>query len=164
MTGVQTCALPIYIPEDICHDTWGFADADFAVSPGRFSVPAQRCRPAVEDLEQAAQMLRRAVRPLILAGGGVHISGAASALQHLAQLCAIPVAHTMTGKGAIACTHRLSAGLFGRYDRIANQLIEDSDCLLVIGCKLGEIATKRYSLIPPETPLLHLDIFSNEFS
>ena len=49
----------------------------------------------------------------------------------------------MSGKGAIACTHPLSAGLFGRYDRIANGLIAESDCLLVIGCKLGEIATKR---------------------
>jgi acetolactate synthase-1/2/3 large subunit len=70
----------------------------------------------------------------------------------------------MTGKGAIACTHALSAGLFGRYDRIANELIAESDCLLVIGCKLGEIATKRYTLIPSVTPLVHLDILSDEFA
>ena len=62
---------------------------------------------------------------------------------------AIPVAHTMTGKGAIACTDPLSAGLFGRYDRIANALIEEADVLLVVGCKLGEIATKRYT-VPPQ--------------
>ena len=52
----------------------------------------------------------------------------------------------MSGKGGIPCTHPLSAGLFGRYSRIANELIEASDCLLVVGCKLGEIATKRYAL------------------
>jgi acetolactate synthase-1/2/3 large subunit len=69
----------------------------------------------------------------------------------------------MTGKGAVACTGPLSAGLFGRYDRIANELIAESDCLLVVGCKLGEIATKRYTLLPPETPLIHLDIDSDEF-
>ena len=91
-------------------------------------------------------------------------SGAAKALQSFAEAQSIPVAHTMTGKGAIACTHPLSAGLFGRYDRIANALIAEADCLLVIGCKLGEIATKRYTLIPPETPLVHLDIHADEFA
>ncbi|MFV2092684.1 MAG: thiamine pyrophosphate-binding protein, partial [Hyphomicrobiales bacterium] len=151
------------IPEDVCHDTFVFAEADFDVPPSRFTVPAQRCRPAINDLNEAAQMLSRAARPLILAGGGVHISGAAGALQNLAELCSIPVAHTMTGKGAIACTHALSAGIFGRYDRIANTLIDEADCLLVIGCKLGEIATKRYAVPPAGKPIIHLDILPEEF-
>jgi acetolactate synthase-1/2/3 large subunit len=43
----------------------------------------------------------------------------------------------MSGKGGIACTHALNVGLFGRYARIANELIEASDCLIVVGCKLG---------------------------
>jgi acetolactate synthase-1/2/3 large subunit len=68
----------------------------------------------------------------------------------------------MSGKGAIACTSDLSAGLFGRYDRIANGLIEDSDCLLVIGCKLGEIATKRYTVPGPGKTLIHLDCVAEE--
>ena len=58
----------------------------------------------------------------------------------------------MSGKGAIACTSPLNAGLFGRYDRIANALIEESDCLLVVGCKLGEIATKRYPTAARQDP------------
>jgi acetolactate synthase I/II/III large subunit len=69
----------------------------------------------------------------------------------------------MSGKGAIACTHPLSAGLFGRYDRIANGLIEASDCLLVVGCKLGEIATKRFALPLNDRPLIHLDSLAEEF-
>src|SRR5207244_1046225 len=74
----------------------------------------------------------------------------------------IPVAHTMSGKGGIACTHPLSVGLFGRYSRIANELIEASDCLVVVGCKLGEIATKRYALPAEPIPLIHLDILAEE--
>jgi acetolactate synthase-1/2/3 large subunit len=74
----------------------------------------------------------------------------------------MPVAHTMSGKGAIACTHALSAGLFGRYDRIANGLIEQSDCLLVVGCKLGEIATRRFQLIPSAKTLIHVEIDPTE--
>jgi len=68
----------------------------------------------------------------------------------------------MSGKGAIACTDALSAGVFGRYDRIANDLIAQADCLIVVGCKLGEIATKRFSIMPAGTPLIHIDISAEE--
>ena len=98
----------------------------------------------------------------MLCGGGVHLSDATVAVTRLAETCGIPVAHTMTGKGAIACRSPLNAGLFGRYDRIANDLIELSDCLLVVGCKLGEIATKRFTLPSPGKPLIHLDIVAEE--
>ena len=69
----------------------------------------------------------------------------------------------MTGKGAISCTDPLSAGIFGRYDRIANSLIENADVILVIGCKLGEIATKRYSVPPYGKVIIHIDILPEEF-
>jgi len=103
-----------------------------------------------------------AKRPLILVGGGIHLSAGYEALLALAEAQSIPVAHTMSGKGGIACTHPLSVGLFGRYSRIANELIEASDCLLVIGCKLGEIATKRYALPATSIPLIHLEILAEE--
>jgi acetolactate synthase-1/2/3 large subunit len=52
--------------------------------------------------------------------------------------------------------------LFGRYSRIANELVEASDCILVVGCKLGEIATKRFQLIGPEKRVIHIDISPEE--
>ena len=55
-------------------------------------------------------------------------------------------------------------GLFGRYDRTANQVIDNSDCILVVGCKLGEIATKRYTIPRPGIPIIHLDIYPEEIS
>jgi len=107
-------------------------------------------------------MLAAAKRPMLLVGGGIHLSGAQNAVTDLAESCGIPVAHTLTGKGAIACNSPLSAGLFGRYDRIANDLIEKSDCLLVVGCKLGEIATKRYSIPAAGARVIHLDSVAEE--
>src|SRR6185312_7191233 len=50
----------------------------------------------------------------------------------------------MSGKGAIACTHPLSAGLF------------------VVACTLGELPTRRFPLIPPGKPLIHIDILAEE--
>ncbi|WP_340109785.1 thiamine pyrophosphate-binding protein [Pikeienuella sp. HZG-20] len=151
------------IPEDICHDTFAFDPAEFEIDEALASAPALRCRPASADLARAASLLGAAKRPLMLCGGGVHISGAAKAAEALAHALNLPVAHTMTGKGAIACADPLSAGVFGRYDRIANALIEQSDCLLVVGCKLGEIATKRYTVPAGDKTVIHLDNVAEEF-
>jgi acetolactate synthase-1/2/3 large subunit len=150
------------VPEDICHGTFGFAEGDFQVNPTHEAAPSLRCRPDAGAVERAAALLAEAEQPLVLAGGGVHISGAAGALTAFARGFAIPVAHTMSGKGAIACTDPLSAGLFGRYDRIANRLVEEADLLLVIGCKLGEIATKRYTVPPRGKRIIHLEIVAEE--
>jgi acetolactate synthase-1/2/3 large subunit len=150
------------VPEDVAHGEHEFTAADFHIDPDTLAAPARRTRPAASDLRRAAALLAKAKRPILLVGGGVHLSGACAALQKFAESQAIPVAHTMSGKGSIACTHALSAGLFGRYSRIANELIAESDCILVIGCKLGEIATKRFALIPSGVPLIHLDIMPEE--
>jgi acetolactate synthase I/II/III large subunit len=150
------------VPEDVCHGEHDFAPEDFAIDPTTLSAPARRIRPDRADIARAAALLARAKRPLILVGGGVHLSAGHQALLAFAETQSIPVAHTMSGKGGIPCTHPLSVGLFGRYSRIANELIEASDCLLVIGCKLGEIATKRYALPPETIPLIHLEILAEE--
>jgi acetolactate synthase-1/2/3 large subunit len=151
------------IPENVAHASIEYAADAFYVDPATRTIPARRTRPDSSDLDRAVALLRRARRPLVLAGGGVHLSGAAAALTAFAGANALPVAHTLSGKGAIPCTHELSVGLFGRYSRYANELIAQADCLLVIGCKLGEIATKRYELPPAGIPLIHVDIVPEEF-
>jgi acetolactate synthase-1/2/3 large subunit len=152
----------IEVPEDVAHGEHEFDAAEFWIDPGTLKAQARRTRPDPDLLVAAARLLAEAERPLILAGGGVHIAEAYEPLLRLAEGEGIPVAHTMSGKGAIPCTHALSAGLFGRYDRIANAMIAESDCLLVVGCKLGEIATRRYALIPPGKRLIHVDIVAEE--
>lgn len=151
------------IPEDIAHDTYTFNASEFTANAARTRIPALRIRPDTEALKQAASLLARASRPIMLCGGGVHLSDAAQTVQAFAEQLDIPVAHTLSGKGAIACTHDLNAGLFGRYSRIANDLIAKADCLFVVGCKLGEVATRRFDLLPSGVPLIHLDILAEEF-
>jgi acetolactate synthase-1/2/3 large subunit len=150
------------VPEDVAHGDHEFTGEEFFFEPATLAAPARRARPAADDVGRASQLLWKAQRPVILAGGGIHLSGAHGALASLAEALGAPVAHTLSGKGAIACAHPLSAGLFGRYSRIANDLIAASDCLLVVGCKLGEIATKRYTVPGPGAPMIHLDIVAEE--
>ncbi len=153
----------IDIPEDISHAVYPFPVSEFEVDPIFQSVPALRTRPDPDGIARAADMIAQAKAPIILAGGGVHISGAAETLTAFSRSLNIPVAHTLSGKGAIPCADALNAGLFGRYDRIANPLIEESDLLIVVGCKLGEIATKRYTIPSPGKALIHLDCVAEEF-
>jgi len=164
--AVATCGRPgpvvLDVPEDVCHGEFDFKADDFWVEEAHTRIPGRRARPAADDVARAAALLAGAKRPLILAGGGVHLSGAYDALLAFAEAENIPVAHTMSGKGGIPCTHPLSAGLYGRYSRIANDLIDTSDCLLVVGGKLGEIPTKRYALLPEGVPLIHLEILEEE--
>ncbi len=150
------------VPEDICHGVFEFPAEDLYADPTTTHAPSRRSRPAREDVARAAELLATAKRPVILAGGGVHISGAQEELTALAEEQAIPVGHTLSGKGSIACVHDLSLGLFGRYSRTANDVLETADAILVVGCKLGEIATKRYTVPRPGIPIIHLDILPEE--
>jgi len=150
------------VPEDIAHGEYDFPEDDLHADLAAMAMPAYRSRPAKDDLARAAALLAKAKRPIILAGGGVHLSGGQVALTAFADRFNIPVAHTLSGKGAIPCTHILCLGLFGRYSRIANDILESSDCILVVGCKMGEIATKRYTLPPRHIPLIHLEVMAEE--
>lgn len=152
----------IDIPEDVAHAEHDFSAADFWIDAGTLKAQARRSLPDPAELNRAVGMMAKAKRPLLLVGGGIHVSEAYDALIALAEQEGIPVAHTMSGKGAIGCNHPLSAGVFGRYSRIANELVEASDCLIVVGCKLGEIATRRFSLIGAGKPVIHVEIWPEE--
>ncbi len=150
------------VPEDICHGVFEFSADDLFADPTTTHAPSRRSRPARDDLERAVRLLADAKRPVILAGGGIHISGAQDELTAFAEEQSIPVGHTLSGKGSIACVHDLSLGLFGRYSRTANDVLETADAIFVVGCKLGEIATKRYTIPRLGIPIIHLDIMAEE--
>ena len=90
------------IPEDICHATFPFNPDELDTVQNFQAAPAMRIRPSQGSILKAKELLEKSQAPLILAGGGVHISGAANTLENFSKKYGIPVAHTMTGKGAIA--------------------------------------------------------------
>ena len=84
------------------------------------------------EIEKAADSLLKAERPMIMAGGGVAISGAFRELQALAELLVSPVVTTFKGKGSFSETHPLSLGPIGMHGHIeANKLILEADALLL---------------------------------
>jgi acetolactate synthase I/II/III large subunit len=150
------------VPEDVSHGTVTIPVSELWADPVCTSVPSRRSRPDAETTLQASALLAAARRPLILVGGGVHLSRAYAQLLAFVEELDVPVAHTIGGKGALACVHPRSIGVFGRYSRTANEAIARADLLMAVGTKLGEIATKRYELLPPETPLIHIEVDPHE--
>lgn len=127
--------------------------------------PANRVRASREAIAQAADLLAVARKPLLIAGGGTIISGAEEEVRLLAELFDIPVATTMTGRGAIADAHPLAAGPLGsttggRYGRgrVPNTLFAEADLVFVLGSRTGQICYSDWTLPKPGTKLIHLDI------
>lgn len=150
------------VPEDVAHGEHEFRADEFDIPERITRIPALRARPDARETERAAGMIARARRPLLLVGGGIHLSQAYEAAARLVAH-GVPLAHSISGKGALACSHPLNAGLFGRYSKVANDMVAEADLLIVAGCKLGEIATKRFQLLPDGVPVIHLDILAEEF-
>ncbi len=161
-TGGRPGPVHINIPEDVFHGRYDFPDADLYADPDACAVGGRRMRPDAQAVERAAALLRSARRPVLLVGGGIHLSAAYDAVARFVDDTGIPMASTISGKGALPEQHPLAIGVFGRYSRFANDLIKNADVLLVVGCKLGEIATGRWLLIRPGTKIIHVDIDPTE--
>ena len=87
-------------------------------------------------------------RPLIVAGGGVHYSGAAQALAEFAARHGIPVAETQAGKGTLAWDHPCNAGGLGvTGSSAANRLLAESDLVLALGTRLQDFTTGSGKLV-----------------
>lgn len=130
------------------------------------SFPAYRTRPDADAIEQAADSLLQARRPVIVAGGGAIISGAWAELTALAEAMGAPVGTSICGKGAIAEDHPLSLGVVGSNGRrpYANAVLDEADLILYVGCKTDSVTTIGWTLPHPTTErtILHLDVDPTE--
>jgi len=99
-------------------------------------------KPAASDVTQVADALLAALSPVIIAGNGVHAARAWTELAELADLLAIPVATTATGKSAMAEVHAQALGVFGNWGQaVANEVVSNADAVLVVGSRLAPTDT-----------------------
>jgi acetolactate synthase-1/2/3 large subunit len=128
------------------------------------SFPLDRAAPGPDRIGAAAEELLAAERPYIVAGGGVHLSGAVAALAELSRLAGIPVATTNMGKGAFDETSALSAGLIGNcmgpgtLGHYVRDLVQEADLILLVGTRTNQNGTDNWTLFPKTARYIHIDI------
>jgi len=121
--------------------------------------PPFRPAPDADAIKVAASAIESAQRPIIVAGGGARISGAAAELLALAEHRRIPVATSVDGKGSISETHPLSVGVAGHYSAwCANKAVCEADLVIYIGSATGDQTTTNWKVPAPDTPVVQIDI------
>jgi acetolactate synthase-1/2/3 large subunit len=122
-------------------------------------VPPFRPEPEAAHVKAALELLQKAERPIIVAGGGVRASGAGRELVALAEALQIPVATSLNGKDCIPGTHPLSVGVVGSYSReSANRAVNRADLVCFIGTETGGMTTHFWTVPKIGTPSIQIDI------
>ena len=120
-------------------------------------------RPVVEPdpaaVADVAALLRRAERPVIIAGRGVTISQGYEELREFAETYQAPVVHTMLGLGSFSPRHDLNLGMLGHHGTVAaNRAVQNADLVLAIGTRLSDRATMSTRDFAPQAVVIHVDI------
>ncbi|MGW6643865.1 thiamine pyrophosphate-binding protein [Streptomyces iakyrus] len=131
----------VEIPQDVL-----LAETAIPVVTGGDAFP-EELPPRPELTAVAADLLSRAARPAIIAGGGVVRADASGKLKQLAERLRAPVVTTPGGKGAFPWTHPLSLQSWIE-DRHTTDFLEDADVLLVVGSGLGELSSNYHTFKP----------------
>jgi len=120
----------------------------------------RRVRPDENELARAVKALRAAKAPVIVAGGGVHYSGATGDLVAFAETHNIPVAETQAGKSALPWDHPLNLGPIGvTGGEPANEVCAKADLVLGIGTRFQDFTTGSWGLFAnPERRVLSLNV------
>ena len=119
----------------------------------------------IGQLKKAYKLLRSAKKPIILAGGGIHIAGAGRELTRFAEEMHIPVVTTIMGKGAIPEDHPLyvgNSGMHGRY--AANTAVNECDVLFSIGTRFNDRITGDLNEFAPNARIIHVDVDTSSIS
>lgn len=145
------------------NSSYAKADLDLVHEPKFGQVPPFRPLADAPSIQQALDLLLKAERPIILAGGGVISSGAQAEVLALAERLQIPVATSLNGKGTIPESHLLSAGVVGTYSReCANRAMCEADLVFFIGSRTGGQTTVDWKVPRKGTAVIQLDIEAQE--
>lgn len=134
----ETGAVTLALPQDVQTEAYDYPTALFDKRVWR--IP--RNRPDQRTLQQAAQWIRAAKQPLIIAGGGVLYSEATATLREFVERTGIPVGETMAGKGSLRYDNPLCLGAIGvTGTSAANIIAKEADLIIGIGTRYSDFTT-----------------------
>ena len=119
----------------------------------------------VEKMQEAAEMIQCAKRPIIYAGGGIKTANASMTVCKFAQMGDIPVANTLMGLGTIPRDHKLSLGMVGMHGhRETNLAVTNSDLVIAIGARFSDRVIGKADMFAPKAKIIHIDIDETEIN
>ena len=130
--------------------------------------PLDRTLPNIQSLKRAAQLLSKANNPVIVAGGGVHLSAAHDALASFQERFGIPVGTTVMGKGVVDENHPLSLGVLGNImghnsvGKHFQSLMNESDLVILVATRTAQNGTDSWRMISQGKTFIHIDIDGEE--
>lgn len=123
--------------------------------PG-YTIPAE---PRSKSVRAAAELLRKASRPVLYVGGGVVRSGASHELRELADTTGIPVVTTLMARGAFPDSHPLHLGMPGMHGTVAAVAsLQRSDLIVALGARFDDRVTGDPRSFAPDAKVIHIDI------
>ncbi|HEX7264313.1 MAG TPA: thiamine pyrophosphate-binding protein [Candidatus Dormibacteraeota bacterium] len=153
----------VVIPHDVMDADWQAGDLDLEVDDRYTQAPAFRPVASSDSVTAAADLLKKARRPLIVAGGGVHGSRATKELEALAHRLDAIVVTSFTGKGSIDETGPSSAGVLNPLGSTESlELFRKADAVFWCGCKVGQNTSHNWTLPLAEQATIHLDVDASE--
>jgi acetolactate synthase-1/2/3 large subunit len=143
------------------------AETDFVPPEGDVPLPGYQPVVPVDAVavQQAADLINNAERPVILAGHGILMSGAVETLKAFAEKTKCVVAVTLLGKGAFPGDHSLSLGMMGMHgEAYTNRAIQEADLLLALGMRFDDRVTGRLDQYAPRARKVHIDTDAAELN
>ncbi|MBV7329084.1 3D-(3,5/4)-trihydroxycyclohexane-1,2-dione acylhydrolase (decyclizing) [Chloroflexi bacterium TSY] len=152
----DTGAVTLAIPQDVQTEAWDYPSALFDKRVWR--IP--RNRPDAGELQRAAEAIRAAKKPMIIAGGGVLYSEATETLKQFVEQTGIPVGETMAGKGSLRYDNPLCLGAVGATGTsAANILAHEADLIIGIGTRYSDFTTGSKTLFEhPDVQFININV------
>ena len=144
------------VPKDVQNQK-----AEYKVPGTAYRVPAKTQRPIPDSryLEEVAQLIKDAERPLIMVGRGVIVSEAYAEVRELAERTGIPVITTLLGISAFPQSHDLHLGMPGMHGEVhINKAIQAADLIIGIGMRFDDRVTGAIATFAPRAQIVHIDI------
>ena len=155
---VETGAATVAIPQDVQAEAFDFPESLFAERTWHVARPL----PERSVITRAADVIRSATKPLIVAGGGVMYSQANDALAAFCEKTGIPVGQSQAGKGALRYDHPQSVGAIGSTGTTAaNALATEADVVIGIGTRYSDFTSaSRTAFNNPDVRFVNINVAS----
>jgi 3D-(3,5/4)-trihydroxycyclohexane-1,2-dione acylhydrolase (decyclizing) len=152
-------AVVLALPQDVQSHAYDYPEHFFAERPWRIERPPADAR----RIAEATELLRRAERPLLVAGGGVRYSAAEAELIALAELLQIPVAETFAGKGVVDVdAWYLLGGLGLEGNPATNAIAKRADLVVCVGTRLTDFATGSHSVFADGARFVSINVVDRD--